>query len=67
MDAIKEVLLIEKRREQSEVLGVLDMLRRSRKLRGGTGAPLDIPRHLSEAKQTILITDAESVDQKERD
>lgn len=55
---MQQFLLKEKKKEQSETLTVLDSLRRSRKSRGGVGAPLDIPGHLSEARQTIMLTDA---------
>jgi hypothetical protein len=58
-NAIRNVLLDEKHRQQNEVLSILDTLRRTRKSRGGVGAPLDMPRHLAkEADNTILVTDA---------
>ena len=50
-----------KRAEQSEVLSLLDQLRRTRKDRGGVGAPLQVPAHLRDAAegQGIIITDAD--------
>lgn len=47
-----------KRAEQGEVLSTLDMLRRTRKARGGTGAPLQVPLHL-QSSAAIVITDAD--------
>lgn len=54
-------LVEEKRKEQGVTLSVLDALRRSRKDRGGVGAPLEIPANLRDAAagQGIIITDAD--------
>lgn len=52
---LTQVLVEEKRREQGETLSVLDALRRTRKARGGVGAPLIVPRNLS--GKEIVITD----------
>lgn len=44
------------------ILSTLDKLRATRKMRGGTGAPLIVPGHLAGAaagKPSIIITDAE--------
>lgn len=41
---------------QQETLGALDALRRSRAAAGGSGAPVQLPRHLA---QEIVITDAD--------
>ena len=51
----------ELRKEQGTTLSVLDVLRRSRKERGGVGAPLVVPAHLADAAagQGIVITDAD--------
>lgn len=56
-----QMLAESKRREHQEVLGPLDALRRSRKTRGGTGAPLQVPANLKNAAngQGIIITDAD--------
>lgn len=46
----------------NDTMGVLDELRRTRKSRGGVGAPLIVPGSLStaaEGKPSIIITDAE--------
>lgn len=48
----------ELKKEHDSARKLLDELRRSRKARGGVGAPLDVPAHLSEARQTIILTDA---------
>lgn len=47
---------------------VLDALRRTRKQRGGTGAPLEVPVHLRGAAEGkgILITDADLAGVEER-
>lgn len=59
-EAIKKVLVEEKRREQGETLSVLDTLRRTRATRGGVGAPLQVPGHLKEGPgNLIVITDAD--------
>lgn len=58
-EVLAKVLGEEKKREQSEILSVLDALRKTRKARGGTGAPLEMPRHLQTA---IVITDADLKD-----
>lgn len=44
-----------------ETLSVLDKLRATRKSRGGTGAPLQVPGHLKGAAEGvgIVITDAD--------
>lgn len=44
-----------------ETLSVLDKLRATRKSRGGTGAPLQVPGHLKDAAEGIgiVITDAD--------
>lgn len=61
MEELTKVLLEEKRRQQGETLSVLDMLRKTRASRGGTGAPLEIPGHLKDAASGhgIIITDAD--------
>jgi hypothetical protein len=43
---------------QGETLTVLEALRRSRKTRGGVGAPLQVPAHLQPAA-AIVVTDAD--------
>lgn len=50
-----------KRREHQETLGVLDALRRTRKARGGAGAPLQVPANLRNASNGvgIVITDSD--------
>jgi hypothetical protein len=47
--------------QQDETRKVLDYLRKTRKSRGGTGAPLEIPPHLRDASEGagIVITDAD--------
>lgn len=59
-EAIKEVVSEDLKQRQGETLSTLDALRRSRKSRGGVGAPLDVPPHLAGAAagQGIIITDA---------
>jgi hypothetical protein len=49
-------LVEEKKKEFDDNNRVLEALRRSRKSRGGVGAPLDVPRHL---RNSIVITDAD--------
>jgi hypothetical protein len=49
------------KKTHDETRSVLDELRRTRKSRGGVGAPLETPRHLSEGVQTIVLTDALNV------
>lgn len=56
-DALREVVGNELRNRQGETLSVLDQLRRTRISRGGVGAPLQVPAHLS-AGSEIIITDA---------
>lgn len=58
-EALSKVLVEEKQREQGETLSVLDALRRTRKARGGVGAPLQVPAHLKDASKGtgIIITD----------
>lgn len=53
---IRKVLVEEKRRAQNEQLTVLESLRRSRKARGGVGAPLEVPVHLRGGP--VILTDA---------
>lgn len=57
-EAIKEVLGEDLKQKQEETLSILDQLRRTRKTRGGVGAPLEIPKHLSAGSQ-IVVTDAD--------
>jgi len=48
--------------KQNETRSVLDVLRATRKSRGGTGAPLQVPAHLKEAaegKPSVVLTDAD--------
>lgn len=48
------------RQQHGETLTVLDALRRSRKSRGGVGAPLQVPGHLRDAANgnpSIVVTD----------
>lgn len=58
---ITTALAEEKLREFGETNSVLDQLRRTRKSRGGVGAPLQVPTHLKDAAQGqgIVITDAD--------
>lgn len=46
---------------QNETRSILDQLRRTRKARGGTGKPLEVPGNLKDAAQGqgIIITDAD--------
>ena len=53
-----------KHQEHGETLTILDALRKSRKSRSGSDAPLEQPRHLSEARQTIILTDAIGVEKR---
>lgn len=57
-EQLAKFLREEKVKEQGQTLSVLDSLRRSRKSRGGTGAPLQVPSHLSAGSQ-IIVTDAD--------
>lgn len=56
-----QMLAASKALEHKETLGVLDALRRSRKARGGSGAPLQVPANLRNAANGvgIVITDAD--------
>lgn len=60
-EALKKYLTEQKRREQEETLTVLESLRRSRKSRGGVGAPLEVPANLKGAAKGmgIVVTDAD--------
>jgi len=60
-EVLTKYLVEEKKKEQGTTLSVLDMLRRTRKSRGGVGAPLQIPSDLAGAAagQGIIITDGE--------
>lgn len=50
-----------RRAENDETKSLLDRLRATRKARGGTGAPLEVPAHLRDAASGvgIVITDAD--------
>lgn len=56
-----EMLAASKKKEHEETLGVLDALRRTRKARGGPGAPLQVPANLRNAANGIgiIITDSD--------
>lgn len=56
-----QMLAESKRIQHQETLGVLDALRRTRKQRGGTGAPLQVPANLKNAANGvgIIITDSD--------
>lgn len=59
-DQLRKFMVEEKRKSQEETLSVLDVLRKTRKARGGVGAPLDVPAHLrgaADGKPSIIITD----------
>lgn len=58
---ITQVLTEETRRQQDETKKILDYLRQTRKSRGGTGKPLEVPAHLKDASEGIgvIITDAD--------
>lgn len=58
---IAAVLTADKQREFDEVKSTLDILRQTRKARGGVGAPLEVPRNLKAASKGmgIIITDAD--------
>lgn len=60
-ETLGKFLAEELKKEQGTTLSVLDMLRRTRKSRGGVGAPLEIPSSLKGASegQGIIITDAD--------
>jgi len=60
-EALVEFQAAELKKSQEETLSVLDALRRSRKARGGVGAPLQVPANLRDAAagQGIIITDAD--------
>lgn len=60
-EAIIEVLVEDKKRQHNETLSALDILRRTRKSRGGVGAPLQVPANLRSAANGIgiVITDAD--------
>jgi hypothetical protein len=63
-EEMKKVLVEEKRREQNETLAVLDVLRRTRKARGGVGAPLKVPAHLGGTDDgLIVLTDPDSIEE----
>lgn len=55
-------LSLQKVMEQEDTLRLLDALRKTRKLRGGTGAPLIVPTNLKEERSnTLFVTDADDV------
>lgn len=60
-EAIIKVLVEDKRREFNETNSALDILRRTRRDRGGVGAPLQVPAHLKSAANGvgIVVTDAD--------
>ena len=62
LDAQMRMAVAEKKRiEHDEILSKLDELRRTRKARGGVGAPLQVPFHLRDAAggYGIVVTDAD--------
>lgn len=62
-EAILKVAGEDLKRRQGEQMSVLDALRRSRKSRGGVGAPLSIPVHLRDGSQIVITDDALKIDQ----
>ena len=52
-----KILVKDKQIEQHGTLAILDVLRKSRKSRGGVGAPLVVASHLNDTRQTIILTD----------
>lgn len=57
-DQLTQFLTEEKKKEMDKTKSTLDELRRTRRARGGTGAPLEIPRHLRAVdSNAIIITD----------
>ncbi len=57
VDQLRKYVVEEKKKEFGETLTVLESLRRSRKARGGVGAPLQVPARLAGAP--LIITDAD--------
>lgn len=53
---LNKFVVEEKRKEQNETLTVLEALRKSRKARGGVGAPLIVPDDLK--SPGIILTDS---------
>ena len=60
-EAIKEVMLADLQSRQNETKKVLDVLRATRRARGGTGEPLKVPGHLAGVAmgRAIIVTDAD--------
>jgi hypothetical protein len=60
-EALTKFLLEEQKKAHDETRKTLDELRRTRKTRGGVGAPLDVPFHLKDAARGmgIIVTDAD--------
>lgn len=54
-ELMTKFLVEEKIKDQQGTLTVLESLRRSRKSRGGVGAPLQVPTHLG--GNTLILTD----------
>lgn len=63
-DALRKMLGSELDAQHGEIRHTLDVLRRTRKARGGVGAPLQVPPTLG-AQSLIVVTDADlnAVDQ----
>lgn len=59
LDLLKKALAEDIAGRQNETRRVLDALRKTRRARGGTGAPLEQPAHL---RNPIFVTDAELAD-----
>jgi hypothetical protein len=58
---LKKALVEQKRLEQNETRAILDTLRRTRKARGGVGAPLLVPAHLG--GNAVVLTDPDTVEE----
>lgn len=61
-EALQKVQGEELKRKHGETLSVLDALRRSRKSRGGVGAPLQVPAHLRDGTQLVITDEQLKID-----
>lgn len=61
-ELLQKFLVAEEKKTHDSTNKILDELRRTRKARGGVGAPLEVPAHLrgvTDGSGLILVTDAE--------
>lgn len=60
-EQLAKFLMEERQKSMDETKSILDVLRSTRKSRGGVGAPLAVPAHLKDVSEgrPIIVTDAD--------